>query len=408
MKSLVILGRQPELGLAELESLLGAHAIEPLGDGFCAINLDPSAFPFDRLGGSIKLARIITTLPTTEWRDTSEQITKYVLDEAEFMPDGKLTLGISTYGLYTNSKMIERTALSIKKLVKKSGRPVRIVPTKNTEISTPQIIHNNLTSDMGMELIAYKNGEQTIIARTTNVQDIESYAARDQARPKRDARVGMLPPKLAQIIINLAAGSTGTAPKSENHTAGSAQNITILDPFCGTGVILQEALLMGYGVYGTDIEPRMVDFTTQNLHWLHERYQSLIGSAVELAVGDATHYDWQLAKDKTLLIACEGYLGTPFTHTPEEKKLRETIDTCNVIMLKTLVNLSHQIASGTRLCIGMPCWFVDSKTKRLPLLQNIGKLGYSHIRFEHTPHGALMYHREGQLVGRDLIVLQKV
>lgn len=64
--------------------------------------------------------------------------------------------------------------------------------------------------------------------RTSFVQDIESYTARDQARPMRDARVGMLPPKLAQIIINLAL---------------SNNDITeVLDPFCGTGVVLQEGI----------------------------------------------------------------------------------------------------------------------------------------------------------------------
>jgi hypothetical protein len=38
------------------------------------------------------------------------------------------------------------------------------------------------------------------------VQDIDAYAERDFERPMRDAFVGMLPPKLAQIMLNLAVG----------------------------------------------------------------------------------------------------------------------------------------------------------------------------------------------------------
>ena len=48
----------------------------------------------------------------------------------------------------------------------------------------------------------------------------------------------MLPPKLAQIIVSLS----GTQPGQ-----------TVLDPFCGTGVVLQEALIMGAIVYGFDL-----------------------------------------------------------------------------------------------------------------------------------------------------------
>jgi hypothetical protein len=36
------------------------------------------------------------------------------------------------------------------------------------------------------------------------LQDFESYSKRDYGRPARDPRTGSLPPKLAQILINLA------------------------------------------------------------------------------------------------------------------------------------------------------------------------------------------------------------
>ena len=101
--------------------------------------------------------------------------------------------------------------------------------------------------------------DKIIIARTKKVQDITDYTDRDRNRPKRDAYVGMLPPKLAQIIINLASGN--------NQIAGKR----LLDPFCGTGVIPQEALLMGFDVYGTDIEQKMIDYSQINIEWLKSR-----------------------------------------------------------------------------------------------------------------------------------------
>src|SRR5581483_12120222 len=99
----------------------------------------------------------------------------------------------------------------------------------------------HLTGPTGIELllIATHDG-QTIIARTTEVQDIDSYTLRDRGRPKRDARVGMMPPKLAQIIINLAVGelpeearqSVCEIPPDQPIPTKHFAGITILDPFC--------------------------------------------------------------------------------------------------------------------------------------------------------------------------------
>jgi hypothetical protein len=41
MKSIAILGRQPALGIAELESLYGAENTQPFGQSACLLKLDP-------------------------------------------------------------------------------------------------------------------------------------------------------------------------------------------------------------------------------------------------------------------------------------------------------------------------------------------------------------------------------
>jgi tRNA G10 N-methylase Trm11 len=139
-------------------------------------------------------------------------------------------------------------------------------------LNSAQVLHNKLTTKGAWELLVIKDGKNTILAQTIFVQDIEAYAARDQARPARDARVGMLPPKLAQIMINLA-----NPPK----------DAAILDPFCGTGVVLQEAMLMGFSTVGTDLEARMVEYTKKNLDWLNDKFQPL-NSNYKVEQGDAT------------------------------------------------------------------------------------------------------------------------
>jgi hypothetical protein len=101
-----------------------------------------------------------------------------------------------------STKKILATGLSIKKAIKSTGRPMRLVPNKDQELNSAQVVHNKLTDENGWELLIIKDGSKTIIAQTVKVQDIENYAKRDQERPRRDPKVGMLPPKLAQIIIS--------------------------------------------------------------------------------------------------------------------------------------------------------------------------------------------------------------
>src|SRR4029078_6190467 len=99
---------------------------------------------------------------------------------------------------------------------------------------------------------------------------------RDREMSTRDAKVGMLPPKLAQIIINMAVGempeeakqSVCEVPPDQPIPKDHLAKITLLDPFCGTGVILQEAALMGYKAYGSDLMPQMANYAQQNWAWL--------------------------------------------------------------------------------------------------------------------------------------------
>ncbi len=232
------------------------------------------------------------------------------------------------------------------------------------------------------------------LAQTTSVQDIDAYAARDQARPARDARVGMLPPKLAQIITNLATGLV------ENDPAVQSQ-IKVLDPFCGTGVVLQEAALMGFIPGGSDLEPRMIDYSRQNLDWLQTKYPASHAPYI-LTVGDATDCNW-LPKPTT--IACETYLGRPFSAEPKPEILQDVMNDVDLIHRKFLKNVTRQTHAGFRMCIAVPAWNTKNGFKHLKVLDSLEELGYNRISFAHARTRDLIYYRENQVVGRELVTL---
>lgn len=387
-KSLFILGRQPAIGRAELESLFGAEHVQPVGDQAMASDIAPADMPFARLGGSIRLAKVLAPLDTTQWPAIARYLYEKLPQHLDYLPEGKLKLGLSVYGLPATTQQLFRTGLELKKICKQAGRSVRLVPNTEPALSSAQVLHNQLAGELGMELLLVRHGNQTWLAQTVQVQDINAYARRDQGRPKRDARVGMLPPKLAQTIVNLAVGKI------------QSQEITVLDPFCGTGVILQEALLMGYNAYGTDIEPRMIDYSTQNLEWLAVHKTTPL-----LEVGDATDHQWA---HPFSVVASETYLGRPLSNWPGADTLHQIIGTCNVIIEKFLKNIASQIQPGQRLCLAVPAWRgPQGQLHHLSLLDHLEKLGYNRLRFEHARDADLVYFRPEQLVARELLVITR-
>lgn len=397
--------------MAELESLYGAGKLQPVGNQAVIVDVDPCLLAFDRLGGSVKFCKILTTLETISWKQIERFLVQASPAHSQNMPPGKMLLGLSVIGLDVGIRQIEATGLTLKKAVRATGRPVRLVPNKEKELNSAQVIHNKLTSPNGWELVFIRDGDKTIIAQTVKVQDIDSYTQRDRGRPMRDAKVGMLPPKLAQILINLASGAIPENKlesicdiPADKPIPPKILDQTVLDPFCGTGVVLQEALLMGYGAYGTDLDDRMVSYSAKNLGWLHEKF-SLAERPEKVESGDATSFQWTEPFD---FVACETYLGRPFTSRPSPEILSQTIAECNLIIKKFMSNIGSQIEPGTRLCLAVPAWQIGrNEFRRLPLIDSLSDLGYNRVKFEHAAPEDLRYYREDQTVARELLVITR-
>ena len=416
--SLLILGRQPALGIAELESLYGGGNVQPVGQHAARLSVVPCSIDFARLGGSTRLCKLLTELDTTSWKQIEKFLIPVSPAQAAKMPEGKMHLGLSVYGFDVSPGQLLATGLNIKKAIQKnSGRSVRLVPNKGAELNTAQVIHNKLTTPNGWELVFVHSGEKTLIAQTVSVQDIDSYSERDFGRPKRDARVGMLPPKLAQLLINLATGPNEflavkdqlsndmicMPPEDVQKMHAERANTTLLDPFCGTGVVLQEALLMGYKAVGTDLEQRMVDYSRQNLEWLSLKHPH-VANNYQLAAGDATTATWPPVH----MVASESYLGRPFTDKPPAEVLAQTVTDCNVIIKKFLRNIHGQIQPGTRVCLAVPAWQIKpNEFKHLPLVDQIEELGYNQVRFERVRDDELLYYRPDQIVARQLLTITR-
>ncbi len=389
-----ILGRQPEISEAEIERVFGNAT--PFSEHSSVFDAPKNYLPdIEKLGGSQKLGQVVLDLKTTDWRRASEEVIKHYR-EVLASRESKVTLGISAYDFDVNPREVQKIGIILKTKLKHEGLSLRLVPNQEQALSTATAHHNKLgLSENKIELLVVRGKTSTIVAESIGAQNITALASRDQGRPKRDAFVGMLPPKLAQIMINLSLGEK---------VLDSTSKLSVLDPFCGTGVLLQEALLMNVGAQGTDLSDKMVDYSKENLTWITEKYR--LPSNWSVAQGDAMTTKWQKPIDA---VATETYLGQPFSAPPSQKKLDEVRKNCNYIITSFLKNIHNQIEKDTTLCIAVPAWIdKEGYFTHLPLTNNVDKLGYEVVKLKSTqPSGKLLYHREGQVVAREILILTK-
>jgi len=390
---ITILGRQPAISVAELEQLYGSKAVQWFSD--ISALVETSSLDVAYLGGTQKAGRVVSEL-RGDWRQISMQLVR-AYTEAWDGHEGKITLGISAYGFKTTVRDIQKTGIILKGKLKERGVSLRLIPNAEPALNTATSHHNKLgLSDNHVELLIVRGSNgRVIVAESIGAQNITAIAARDQARPHTDAFVGMLPPKLARIMVHL------TGPKPTDQTP------LVLDPFCGTGVVLQEALLDGYEVTGSDLSEKMVDYTTRNLEWLMGATH-VDGKVKSIQLGDAMRFRWPEATSISSVVA-ETYLGQPFSAPPSPVKLREVRDNCNHIVSEFLRNIGGQLSSGTPLCIAVPAWRdVQGNFTHLPFITaDLEALGFTRVLLTHVREDQLLYYREGQVVARELLILQK-
>ncbi|MDE1855648.1 MAG: methyltransferase domain-containing protein [Candidatus Micrarchaeota archaeon] len=384
-----VLGRQPALGLAELEALFGGDAVRQISYGCAMVDAKYGEELGRTLGGSMKIAEMVIKIPSSRmnkiYSASRNAIVKQIVNNRA---QTRIGLGLSAYGMQVSEGQMHRLSFDIKRKSENEGKRIRITIGKGLDLNSAQVIHNKLIGDFGFEFILVGNKKETYLARTVYVQDIESYSKRDYERPGRDTKIGMLPPKLAQMMLNLA---------------GVREGMTVLDPFCGTGVVLMEAALKCAKVMGSDKNAKMVEYTKSNLKWLGTEYK--LGIDIQwLGCADATVQKWKNHFDS---VVTEVYLGPHMTRPPNERELDRVVKECDMLVRKFLVNLRPQLSEGSRCCIAIPAWRMRQGFVHLPIIGQLESLGYLRVSFAHADSKRMIYHRQDQMVARELLVLKK-
>ncbi len=206
-------------------------------------------------------------------------------------------------------------------------------------------------------------------------------------RPRIDTVNGMLTSKLSKILINLSL-----TPETK----------TIYDPFCGTGTVLLEAMLMGYNAIGSDLNPRMVKYTSENCRWLENKYTGT--GKWKTFVSDARNI--RKIKNEWDSIVTESYLGIPRKDYRIDKNIVKNISDTEKLLEMFLKEASGITRVGQRIVVILPRF----ASKNRPIILSLEKT-YSRYNLRKPPIidnlGDLIYYRKGAKVLRNIFVLER-
>ncbi|HRH94074.1 MAG TPA: hypothetical protein PKV72_06115, partial [Candidatus Peribacteria bacterium] len=186
--------------------------------------------------------------------------------------------------------------------------------------------------------------------------------------------------------------------------------LTVFDPFCGTGVIPIEAMLREWHVLASDKELKAVNGCTKNVEWVRKTYK-VPKKKLDVTVWkhDATK-PFEL-KEPPHMIVTEGSLGPNMKSRPMLKDIERLSKNAEELTEKFLANCAESLP-GVPVVMTWPVWYSSKRpvmlTKALKVCE---KLGYKPVLPPHTIGGTrstLLYRRTDQFVGRELVLLEPV
>ncbi len=424
-------GKNWILSLAELTAYFKARTIQFKIDYF-STEFFTLTFPeelnpkvIDDLGGTIKIAEYKTKLPSQtiqeaflhrnkpSQKQVAQAITSSSAIEAMAKASDKVLFGVS---IYTSDNAIKPIGGSIQRYIgsaikdqlaaqgKKSGFMGVSQDRSEAQLSHVEVLKKELVQNQAEVLVCIGKTD-TLVGTTVAVHNPFEFQKRDVYKPNQRAIFGM-PPRLARMMVNLSA---------------CTKEKMLLDAFCGVGTILQEALLEGAAVVGTDVNSWCVKAAEENLDWLAREY-SLSGADFRVVQGDVDRLAEKVGLESVDCIVSEPDLGPALRETPTGPYAQRIIEKLQPLFYGFIEESYRVLKPNGRLVVATP--YIRTRSHEavtMPLEEKLSQVGFKRIYpftddvfSEDAPnHGKLMGTAslvemdERHKIGREIHILQK-
>lgn len=323
------------------------------------------------LGGTVKLFEVIKEIDNSiEDEKLVEEIVALLLSQTN-----------EPYFTFTQIGKGQRSISNtdIKNLIKENGKKARYFSSNPSESAL--LSHKSEATEL-LSFNLIKEGK-LLLAQIKAVQNIDDWTNRDRNKPYADRKKGMLPPKVARMMVNIALGLW-----QEKNTGKPL----LYDPFCGTGTVLLEAGMRKLNVYGSDIDQDAVFGTRDNLEWFKKEYD--IDIASKIFYMDASHVNPENFDQKIDLLVTEPFLGK---QTPKDQELANVFKGLEKMYLGSLKSFTNVLNDGAVVAIVFPKVTTDRRTYSLEsLIDKLKAKGYNLLV------DPVLYAREGARVARQI------
>ncbi len=361
MKYLFILGRNIPLSLLEVKSFLkktGNNILEEklIKNGLLLDLSDTlDAGSVDLLGGTIGIGLVLCNI-----KDVDKK-------EIYFGTKNNFNYALWDFSQHTQlvSEYLKRRFRNeeLRAVEKQFGG---IMKTQDKEIirkPTSTLIHE--------EYFAFEDMFGRVVQKC-NYKELEK---RDMEKPVRREELS-ISPRLAKIMINLS---------------GIKEDEILLDCFCGVGVIMMESLNLGIKATGIDRDIDAIEGARANLSWMNA-----LSSNYKLIVGDSS----KIKISPVNAMVSEPDFGDVLRKNPDKKEAEKIIRKFENLMISVLNNLKMSILG--KIVFTSP--LIDTGRERVGC-------DYSRICLKtglKIEDGFPIWDfREGQIVGREIIVMKK-
>jgi tRNA G10 N-methylase Trm11 len=428
---LFISGKNWMLSLAELTAYFKAREInfeiQFFSGEFFALSFekDFDASAIADLGGTIKIGEVKARFPTETVKEAflkkNKQAKTQITESLAFsrLVDGiaklseKILFGVSVYctesTLRTSSGGIQRFVGSAVKdeladLGKKSNFMGFGSDRKNAQLSHVEVIKKNLVENKAEVLFCIGRTE-TWVATTVAVHNPFEFQKRDIYKPNQRKIFGM-PPRLARMMVNLSSCKQGKV---------------LLDPFCGVGTILQEALMEKAMVVGMDVNPWCVKAATENLEWLTREY-GLVDADFRVLQGDVSRLVEKIGQEAVDCIVCEPDLGPALRQVPTGPYAEKIVQKLEPLYFGFVEQAYRSLKPGGKLVLVTP--YIKSRSGQavtMPIDEKLQGLGFKLVHpfsrdmFAQSAGGldrvttaaSLVEMDERHLIGREIHIVEK-
>jgi tRNA G10 N-methylase Trm11 len=386
---LFISGKNWMLSLAELTAYFKAREInfeiQFFSGEFFALSFEKD---FDTsaiadLGGTIKIGEVKARFSTETVKEAflkkNKQAKKQITESlaSSGLTDGmakspeKILFGVSVYctesTLRSSSGGIQRfVGSAVKEQLGNLGKKSQFMgfgrDRKLAQLSHIEVLKKNLVENKAEVLFCIGRNE-TWVATTVAVHNPFEFQKRDIYKPNQRKIFGM-PPRLARMMVNLSSCTSG---------------MTLLDPFCGVGTILQEALLEKSIVVGMDVNPWCVKAATENLEWLVREY-GLEDADFRVLQGNVGRLVEKIGQETVDCIVCEPDLGPALRQVPTGPYAEKIIQKLEPLYFGFVEQAYKGLKPGGCLVLVTP--YIKTRagqTVTMPIAQKLESLGFKMV-----------------------------